>query len=48
MVEEKTFYCWHQDFTLTINGNSKYRLNNLKSLNRLHFVLFLVEFPTRP
>ena len=31
-----------------VNGNSKYRSNNLKSPNRLHFVLFLVEFPTKP
>ena len=28
MVEEKTFYCWHQYFKLNINGNSKYRSNN--------------------
>ena len=28
----KTFYCWHQDFTLSFNGNSKYCSNNISRL----------------
>jgi len=35
-------------FYVSLNGHSKYCSNNFWQPNRLHFVLFLVEFPTSP